>query len=209
MPQSITTIPRGLFNTCESLCSVELSESTTQIGEEAFDLCHSLRNVALPISAEVGDAILDMGITDAFDNCTDLKQLFGTQEQIINALKHRFDNLPIHKMIYYQSYNNLTSDQLNAATNLRSGQRRPLRSKLNPTGREQDCLGMTPLHILACSTVHNVSLYQTLIDKYPENLITEDRWGRCHFLMQSGGMHLMILYSILRKVINPYTLTMN
>ena len=66
---------------------------------------------------------------------------------------------------------------LSLATNLRSGQRRSLRSILDPTGTQQDCLGMTPLHILACSTVDDLSLYQLLIEKYPEGLITEDRFG--------------------------------
>ena len=90
-------------------------------------------------------------------------------------------------MVYYHSYNNLTSDQLNDATNMRAGQSRSLRSKLNPTGREQDCLGMTPLHILACSTIQNIELYQMLIDKYPENLITEDRWGAVPLLYAIWG----------------------
>ena len=179
MPQSITTMPRAMLSICGSLFSVELSESTTQLGEEAFDCCCSLRNVALPISAEIAES--------AFNNCSDLKQLFDTQEQMISALKHRFDTLPIHKMIYYQSYNNLTSDQLNEATNLRARQSRSLRSKLNPTGKERDCFGMTPLHILACSTVQNIELYRVLIDKYPENLITEDGWGALPLLYAVWG----------------------
>ena len=178
MPQSITTISMEMFGDCESLFSVELSESTTQIEDVAFDWCHSLRNVALPIDAEIAES--------AF-NCSDLKQLFDTQQQIISALKHRFDNLSIHKIIYYQSYSNLTSDQLINATNMRSGQRRLLRSKLNPTGKEQDCLGMTPLHILACSTVQKLSLYRLLIESYPENLITEDRWGAVPILYAVWG----------------------
>ena len=70
---------------------------------------------------------------------------------------------------------------------MRAGQSRSLRSKLNPTGREQDCLGMTPLHILACSTVQNIELYRVLIDKYPENLITEDGWGAVPLLYAIWG----------------------
>jgi hypothetical protein len=35
---------------------------------------------------------------------------------------------------------------------------------------------MTPLHILTCSTVHNLELYRLVIDNYPKNLSTEDRW---------------------------------
>jgi hypothetical protein len=74
-----------------------------------------------------------------------------------------------------------------AAINLRSGQRRTLRSKLDPTGNQQDCLGMTPLHILACSSVHNIELYRVLIENYPTNLITEDRWGALPLLYAFWG----------------------
>ena len=80
--------------------------------------------------------------------------------------------------------------QLSIATNLRSGQRRSLRSKLDPTGKQQDCLGMTPLHILACSTVDELSLYQVLIEKYPEGLITEDRFGALPLLYLLWGRKL-------------------
>ena len=50
---------------------------------------------------------------------------------------------------------------------LRSDQQRSLFSKLDPTGNQQDCLGMTPLHIVACSTVQNLELYQVMVEKYP------------------------------------------
>ena len=44
-------------------------------------------------------------------------------------------------------------------------------------GNLRDCLGMTPLHILACSSVHDLELYRVIVEKNPTNLITEDRWG--------------------------------
>ena len=62
------------------------------------------------------------------------------------------------------------------AINLRSGQRRTLCSKLEPTGNQQDC-GMTPLHNLMCSSVHDLELYHVIVENYPTNLITEDGWG--------------------------------
>jgi hypothetical protein len=66
------------------------------------------------------------------------------------------------------------------STSMRSnGQRRVLRSASSfiESGRLQDCLGMTPLHILACSTVHHLEIYRFMIDQYPETLIMEDAWG--------------------------------
>ena len=159
-PTLITTITNGLLCNISCMFSVELTESLTRIEIWALSECESLRNVAIPSNAEIGNC--------AFLHCNDLLQLFGSDERIINALKRRFDNLPIHKMIYYQSYQPVNVDQLNNATNIRSGQRRVLRSKLDPTGKQQDCLGMTPLHILTCSTVQNLELYKVLVDKYPE-----------------------------------------
>ena len=97
---------------------------------------------------------------------TDLLQLFGSITRIISELQHRFDGLPIHRIVYYQSYHQGVLQDLISA------------SKLDPTGSNQhDCLGMTPLHILACSSVHDLEMYRLIVEKYPENLITEDRWG--------------------------------
>ena len=90
-------------------------------------------------------------------------------------------------MIYYQSYHDGVLQRLLAAINMSSGQRRTLRSKLDPTGNHQDCLGMTPLHILACSSVHDLELYRVIVEKYSMNLITEDRWGALPLLYAFWG----------------------
>jgi hypothetical protein len=58
---------------------------------------------------------------------------------------------------------------------------------LDPTDNQQDCLGMTPLHILICSSVHNLELYQVIVEKYPSNLITKDRWGALPLLYAFWG----------------------
>ena len=41
----------------------------------------------------------------------------------------------------------------------------------------QDGQGMTPLHILACSTKQSLELYQLIVAMAPQNLISEDKWG--------------------------------
>jgi len=192
-PPQVTTVSEEVLLNCRSLFSIEISESVTRIQRAAFKGCITLRNIAIPPNAQVEEIAEedeeseDEESEDAFDRCTDLQQLYQTDEQLVNELKHRFDNLPIHKMIYYQSYNNISVDQLNNATNMRSNQRRSLRSKLNTTGSQQDCLGMTPLHILACSTVQNIELYKVLVTKYPETLVTEDRWGAVPLLYAIWG----------------------
>jgi len=181
IPQHITEIQSSAFVACQSLFSVEIPENITQIALATFLACNQLRNVALSSATAIEDG--------AFYQCTDLHQLFGTERlnnpNTVIALKHRFDNLPIHKMVYYQSYEPVSVDQLNDATVMKISR---WRSKLDPTGSQQDCLGMTPLHIMACSTVQNIKLYKVLIEKYPENLIAEDRWGA-----------LPLLYAVLRN----------
>jgi len=168
IPPLIKIIPMSLVGSCKCLVSIELPESVTQIHQYSLS-CKSLRNVAIPHQADLSNN----GHDSPFCICDDLKQLYNTDQQLIHALKHRFDNLPIHKMIYYKSYNNMTVDQLNSA--------------LNGSNEQQDCLGMTPLHILACSTDHNIELYRVLIEKYPQTLITKDRWGALPLLYALWG----------------------
>jgi hypothetical protein len=137
-----------------------------EIENEAFSYCRCLRNVAFPPDAVYGDNFLGGdGVVEWYE--FDLNQLFGSIAEILRELKHRFDRLPIHSIVYYQSYNQGVLQHLIAAINIRSGQRQTLRSKLDPTGNEQDCLGMTPLHILACSSVHDLELYCVIVRIIP------------------------------------------
>ena len=182
IPPLITTIPRGMFSWCTRVFSVELPESISSVEMHSLVACDSLRNIAFPPSAQITLAFED---EDGDASPANLVQFFDSPEQIINALKHRFDNLPIHKMIYYQSYNPVTINQLNDATIMKSDQQRP--NKLDPTGKQWDCFGMTPLHILTCSTVQNLELYQVMVEKYPENLITKDGWGALPLLYVVWG----------------------
>jgi len=182
IPPSLTRLPSHFIGSSKSMFSLEISEGVMNIsGHKTQCNFQSLRNIAFPLNAEVED------IDKVFERCTVLQQLYGTQEDITKALKRRFDDLPIHKMIYYQSYDNVTVEQLNNATNMRRGQRRSLRSKLDPSGSQGDCLGMTPLHILACSTVQNLELYRVLVNKYPETLIAKDRWEAIPLLYAIWG----------------------
>jgi hypothetical protein len=179
VPPLITVIPNAMLKGCISMFSVEMPKNITKIKFCALYNCQCLRNVALPPNAVIGVTI--------FDEATDLLLLFDSIAEIISELKHRFDGLPIHRLVYYLSYNQGVLQDLIAAINMRSGQRRTLRSILDPTGNQQDCLGMTPLHILTCSSVHDLELYHVIIEKYPTNLITEDGWGATPLLYAFWG----------------------
>jgi hypothetical protein len=136
--------------------------------------------VAIPPNAVIGFCIF---IDEDYGVMTDLYLQFDSIAEIISELQHRFDGLPIHKLVYYHSYNENVLQKLIAAIS----QSQSLRSKLDPTGNQQDCLGMTPLHIMACSSVHNLELYRLIIEKYPTNLITEDSWGALPLLYAFWG----------------------
>jgi hypothetical protein len=182
VPSLITVIPERMFNWCKLMFSLELPEDVTEIGDYALANCCCLRNVAIP-----PNAVFDENIFKGPFDLTDLQRLFSSIAELISALQHRFDGLPIHRVVYYQSYNHGVLLILIAAINMRSGHRQTLRSKLDPTGNQQDCLGMTPLHILACSSVHNLEIYCVIVEKYPTNLITEDRWGALPLLYAFWG----------------------
>jgi hypothetical protein len=164
--------------------SLELSDNMTEIKNGAFGYCYCLRNVAFPPDVVFfGDNILGgLSATEQYD----LYQLFGSEAEIIRELRHRFDVLPIHKLLYYLSYHQGVLQTLIAAINMTSNQSQS-RSKLDPTGNQQDCLGMTPLHILACSSVHVLEVYRIIVENYPANLITEDRWGALPLLYAFWG----------------------
>jgi hypothetical protein len=96
--------------------------------------------------------------------------------EIIRNLKLRFHGLPVHSLVYYQSNYQGALQRLITSGN-----------DLDPTGNQRDCLGMTPLHILACSSVHNLEVYRLIVETYPANLITEDRWGAVPLLYAFWG----------------------
>jgi len=182
IPPRVTQLSQGVLEASRSMFSLELPESIVEIGKWAVCTCSAMRNIAFPVGAD--ETHITVKDSTVFEDSKELEQLFGSEREIIYALKHRFDNLPIHKMVYYQSYNDVTADQLNSSTDIRISRRR---SKLNPTGSQQDSLGMTPLHIMACSTAQNIELYKVLVDKYPKNLITKDRWGDVPLLYAVWG----------------------
>ena len=185
IPPLIIVIPQYMLSSCGSTFSLELSDNMREIRNAALRYCHCLRNVAFPPNAVFGD---DIFIDEDDNEMTDLQLLFGNSEvRILRELMHRFDGLPIHSIVYYQSYNPGVLQNLIHATNTRSGQGWTLRSKLDPTGNQQDCLGMTPLHIMACSSVHDLEVYRLIVQKYPANLITNDRWGALPLLYAFWG----------------------
>jgi hypothetical protein len=171
-PPLVTTIPHGMLSGCTGLFSLELPEIIIQVEGNAFGHCHSLRSLALVSNTVVAE--------NAFFSCTDLLHIFGSEEVIVNALRNRFDGLPVHCKMYYTSYYPKSLEEFRNIFMSENGE-------LDPTGLHQDCLGMTPLHVLACSTVQCLEVYQLIVDMYPNNLIVEDAWGATPLLYAIWG----------------------
>jgi hypothetical protein len=173
-----------MLNLCKSVFSLELPENIREILDGAFVYCYCLRNVAYPPNAVFDDNIF---INERDGTISDLRGLFGSDAEIIRVLQHRFDELPIHRIVYYQSYYHGVLQILIDAMNTRSDPRQTLHTQLDLTGNQQDSLGMTPLHILVCSSVHDLEMYRVIVENYPTNLITEDRWGALPLLYAFWG----------------------
>jgi len=101
IPPLITNVDVSILDGSRSMISLELPENISQIRTPSFSgnvVLGVLRNIALPTDCLVGIDILkmflDLGI--AFPD--------GDNTTISDALRSRFDHLPIHKICYYQSY---------------------------------------------------------------------------------------------------------
>ena len=116
------------------------------------------------------------------------------------ALRNRFDGLPLHKICYYHSH-----DQAEVAIRDLSSELGAQSSSFSRASRGNiDCIGMTPLHILACSTKHHLDMYKMLISKYPGHLITEDVWGDIPLLYAIWGRAPQEVVTLLCTSIREY-----
>jgi len=172
IPPLITDVDLSILVDNACLVSLELPENTSQIINSYRADYFDLRNIALPSECEIDEDTDEFDLLEAVPN-DDAKE---DDETTLDALKHRLDELPVHRICYYQSYHNNETTMQHLKREINPWTAKPP-GQLNTTGKEKDCLGMTPLHILACSTKPTIEMYRLLIDKYPETLIMKDKWG--------------------------------
>lgn len=187
IPSTVKVINVGTFRGCKSLTNVHLSDGLQWIGRDAFRECLSLLSINIPASV--------VGIhVDAFGNCHHLHGVAIARQSKMEYNDHypgifeelssvefwniygRWEKYPLHAMCFYHSRQEAESRQYNNdpvkwldehADELSLGDY-----------AEVDCLGMTALHVLACSGTHNLHLYRRLIDNCPEAMIVTDYWGK-------------------------------
>eukprot|EP00980_Cylindrotheca_fusiformis_P005692 scaffold1189_cov81-Cylindrotheca_fusiformis.AAC.3 len=143
IPQSVNSIATNAFTYCSRLISIELPE------ECSFDIdlsgCQSLVNLAGPMLTFRWDVHREQ-----LFRRSKLGSLVDNKASLFHRLKHRFDNSPLNKLCYYQSYQSLDG----AMVQLRS------RMDENPLAatNQTDEFGMTPLHILSLSQTPNLNV---------------------------------------------------
>ncbi|KAL3927039.1 MAG: hypothetical protein SGBAC_013243, partial [Bacillariaceae sp.] len=166
----MTEVGDKVFSCCTDMISIEIPHGVTAIHSEAFFQCLELRNVAIPDSVNVVGE-------NAFECCFKLQDTFPEEDSLVEALKTRFDDLPLHKICYYQAHQP-TEETLQELSEAMMDM-----DALETVGGErtdtmrQDAFGMTPLHILSMSKKQDLELYQFLVETYPEDLTVYDTWG--------------------------------
>ncbi|KAL3760245.1 hypothetical protein ACHAWU_001755 [Discostella pseudostelligera] len=186
MPPTLTEVNMD-FLLGSGAITLELSEKTERVMRSPPDIrglykkLNHLRNVAFPSQCTV--------VSDFLGGCSALLTVFGLErlilidrfsylensittdlEKALDLLRERFHELPIHSICYFHSFRD-------SGDVVRELQQLMHHGKAIETGRHQDCLGMNPLHILACSSRHDLEMYRLMIKEYPETLIMRDKWG--------------------------------
>ncbi|KAL7433155.1 hypothetical protein ACHAXH_002685 [Discostella pseudostelligera] len=178
IPSTVSTIDDSAFGRCTSLKEVQFYDGLCAIdirafcnclslmrinipsnvifmdGPGPFQLCPILRNVVIPPSSTLGD-----------EEFLWLFPKFQDVDCTFDMLKSRFDNLPLHKLCYNHSHQLMESNNRGMLADF----------------LKSDCLGMTPLHVLACSGMHDLGLFRRIIEICPNSLFAEDKWGGTPF----------------------------
>mmetsp|Transcript_39446 Transcript_39446/g.95438 ORF Transcript_39446/g.95438 Transcript_39446/m.95438 type:complete len:551 (-) Transcript_39446:78-1730(-) len=159
-PPTLEEIESRAFASCEGLITVEVPPVVQMtIGSESFAGCTALMNVSVPAATQMAD--------DAFSGCYLLNGAAGDDEDANTLLRDRFENLPIHKVLY-QSLG-LTQDDLIRVLDDSSDSRDELC---------KDAFGLTPLHIMAASLSLRENILECLLNWYPlEAIVQRDSHG--------------------------------
>jgi len=196
VPWAVVVIEHGAFSYCTALISVELPERLKKIESRAFAHCEQLKNIEIPKSVNrLGD--------NAFARCErSMEVRFGVN---IEAMERRFDDLPLHKVCYYQAHYTLAAKLKKFEKAIRmdgiAGGRKSRRSggifslcrkadavpildydldsgnSFGFGGYFVDSFGMSPLHVLVLSGRPCFSICETLLARYPANVTCQDSRG--------------------------------
>ena len=129
----------------------------------AFEFCPFLRNVAISPYSNMTQGMFDLSFPILRENGYTLDMTIG-----------RFNELPLHRICYFPPSRNQT---MMGTTHYDMFNEIVPRLAVHGWRKDCDCMGMTPLHVLSHQGNCDFRLYQCIIQKYPDALITKDIWG--------------------------------
>jgi hypothetical protein len=197
IPWSVVEIEASAFANCTRLMSLELPEGLEMIDNydpdenSSIHCCRSLLNLVIPSKQDFEQPYA----VRFFENCWRLRHVASSFTDLVSILQHRFDDLPVHRLCYYQSYYPL----MEAMENLRQSM------DADPAaGNKVDAYGMTPFHILALSQTPNLSLFQELTKVYKVDIIrAKDKFGSNpidYLCMNHMPTSATVIQSLLRTI---------
>lgn len=196
IPRTVKQIPKGCFDGCGQLMSVELSPSLNFIGKYAFHMCDKLRVVYHENY---------LGNHGAFFSCADLQVVVGHQLPdndntddyldegeretkwnllICKMVGERFENLPLHRLCYKQACES-AKNQVTHQERINNQIQQNILDNDDNTNDDTnpmddhlvDPYGMNAFHLLALSVRPNIRLFQKLQPVHPRRALTmHDAW---------------------------------
>jgi hypothetical protein len=150
--------------------------------------------VNLVIPSEQG--FVQLYDVDSFMNGLKLRHVVRNFDDLVSKLQHRFDDLPVHRLCYYQSYYPLTE----AIQKLRQFM------DVDPAaGTKVDAFEMTPFHILALSQTPNLSLIQELMEVTNVDTIhIKDKFGSTpidYLCVNQTPASALVIRSLLQTIV--------
>eukprot|EP00980_Cylindrotheca_fusiformis_P000700 scaffold167_cov110-Cylindrotheca_fusiformis.AAC.28 len=165
IPSTVSIIEGGVFYSCSHLTHIRFPPSVKRIAPGAISQCLRLMSIEVPEGV-----LYDI---DLSSHCNFLVNFAGAvhisgifhyskfacvvdgYDDLVLRLKHRFDNCPLVKLCYYQSYHSSED----AMQQLRSLMEEDPLAATNQT----DAFGMTPLHVLSLAQTPNLDMLLALM----------------------------------------------
>eukprot|EP00980_Cylindrotheca_fusiformis_P005144 scaffold1089_cov117-Cylindrotheca_fusiformis.AAC.7 len=154
------------FADCKSLSHVRIPACVESFANDAFVGCGSMISIEIPEHLSSGVCLYGclslmnvyggMEYDQDFLKSWSIRSVVDGRDEIARRLKHRFDNAPVNKLCYYQSYHSPSDAMIQLRGLLHED---PLAATT-----EVDEFGMTPLHTLSLSQAPNMDMLVALMN---------------------------------------------
>eukprot|EP00980_Cylindrotheca_fusiformis_P002279 scaffold530_cov107-Cylindrotheca_fusiformis.AAC.3 len=171
IPTAVKIIDRRAFYDCPSLSHIRIPPAVDSFGYDASLGCSSLISIEIPQGTTfdidlsgclslvniAGPAVnIEVEFMDDFLHYSKLGSVVDGLDELVDRLKHRFDDSPLNKLCYYQSYYSSSDAMLQLRSLMKDD---PLAATT-----QVDEFGMTPLHILSLSQSPNLDMLLAVME---------------------------------------------